>query len=408
MSKNKKLVPKRRFKEFQNTDAWEQRELGEVVDMFNGDRGINYPNVGDIVEFGIPFINAGDLQGGRVNLSSSNKITREKFNQLGGAKIQLGDIIYCLRGTLGKNAFVDNFTEGTVASSLVVLRPKSIVGKYLFQILNSDIEYRQRILCDEGAAQPNLSAKNLSLFSIPVPSRDEQEKLSTFFTNLDQTIAFQQRKLEKMKSMKSAYLSEMFPAEGERKPKRRFPGFTDDWEQRELIKVANYRNGKAHEQDISDDGPYVVVNSKFISTDGTVRKFASKQNEPLSKDEIAFVLSDVPNGRAIARTYLVPESGKYTLNQRIAGITPNSETYAYFIYILMNRNKYFLAFDTGVGQTNLSRAQVEQFEGFYPSFEEQVQIGSFFQNLDQTIAFQQQKLEKLQNIKKAYLNEMFI
>lgn len=200
--------PKRRFPGF--TDDWEPRELGEVVDMFNGDRGINYPNVGDIVEFGIPFINAGDLQGGRVNLSSSNKITREKFHQLGGAKIQLGDIIYCLRGTLGKNAFVDNFAEGTVASSLVVLRPKSIVGKYLFQILNSDIEYRQRILCDEGAAQPNLSAKNLSLFSIPVPSRDEQEKLSTFFTNLDQTIAFQQQKLEKLQNIKKAYLKEMF------------------------------------------------------------------------------------------------------------------------------------------------------------------------------------------------------
>lgn len=192
-------------------------------------------------------------------------------------------------------------------------------------------------------------------------------------------------------------------------PKRRFKEFqnADTWEQRELIKVANYRNGKAHEQDISDDGPYVVVNSKFISTDGTVRKFASKQSEPLSKDEIAFVLSDVPNGRAIARTYLVPESGKYTLNQRIAGITPNSETFAYFLYILMNRNKYFLAFDTGVGQTNLSRTQVEQFEGFYPSFEEQVKIGDFFYKLDQTIAFQQRKLEKMKAMKSAYLSEMF-
>jgi len=111
-----------------------------------------------MVTEGLPFVNAGDLQNGKVNLSECNKITREKYNQLGGAKIQYGDILYCLRGTLGKNAFIDNFCEGTVASSLVDIRPKDICGRYLFYVLNSDIELTQRELCNEGAAQPNLSA----------------------------------------------------------------------------------------------------------------------------------------------------------------------------------------------------------------------------------------------------------
>ena len=131
---------------------------------------------------------------GHVKLDTANKITEKKYNELSGAKIQLGDIIYCLRGTLGKNAFVDNFDIGTVASSLVDIRPKEIVGKFLFQVLNSDIEFRQRILNDEGAAQPNLSAKNLSMFEIPNPSRAEQIKVAEYFENLDNIISLHQRK----------------------------------------------------------------------------------------------------------------------------------------------------------------------------------------------------------------------
>ena len=180
------------------TISWEQRKLGDFCEMFNGDRGINYPKDSDMVQAGIPFVNAGDLQEGKVNLATANKITREKFDQLGGAKIKRGDILYCLRGTLGKNAFVDNFDEGTVASSLVDIRPKNVDSQYLFTVLNSDIEYRQRILCDEGAAQPNLSARNLANFDIPVPKIEEQVKIGRYFESLSNLITLHQGKLERI------------------------------------------------------------------------------------------------------------------------------------------------------------------------------------------------------------------
>ncbi|MET1946770.1 restriction endonuclease subunit S [Enterococcus faecium] len=191
------------------------------------------------------------------------------------------------------------------------------------------------------------------------------------------------------------------------RPEIRFPGFTNDWEQRKLIDVANYRNGKAHEKDISKDGDYIVVNSKFVSTNGTVKKFSDSLIEPLIKGEIAFVLSDVPNGKAIARTFLVDKNEKYSLNQRIAGITPTDETDSYYLYILMNRHPYFLKFDNGVGQTNLSKKEVENFETFYPSFEEQQKIGTFFKQLDDTIALHQRKLDLLKETKKGFLQKMF-
>ena len=205
---NGKNVPELRFSGF--TEAWEQRKLGDFCEMFNGDRGINYPKDSDMVQAGIPFVNAGDLQEGKVNLATANKITREKFDQLGGAKIKRGDILYCLRGTLGKNAFVDNFDEGTVASSLVDIRPKNVDSQYLFTVLNSDIEYRQRILCDEGAAQPNLSARNLANFDIPVPKIEEQVKIGRHFESLSNLITLHQHKLEKLKNVKKSLLDKMF------------------------------------------------------------------------------------------------------------------------------------------------------------------------------------------------------
>ncbi|RND71185.1 Type I restriction modification DNA specificity domain protein [Lacticaseibacillus paracasei] len=190
-------------------------------------------------------------------------------------------------------------------------------------------------------------------------------------------------------------------------PQLRFKGFTDPWEQRKLIEVADYRNGKAHEKDISENGDYIVVNSKFVSTNGAVKKFSDELIAPLKKGELAFVLSDVPNGRAIARTFLIDEDNKYSLNQRIAGITPHSDTNSYFLHSLMNRHHYFLRFDDGAGQTNLSKKEVENWTELYPSIEEQDKIGSFFKQLDDTITLHQRKLAKLKELKQGYLQKLF-
>ena len=189
-------------------------------------------------------------------------------------------------------------------------------------------------------------------------------------------------------------------------PQYRLQGYTDAWELRKLGEVAKYRNGKAHEQSIVAEGDYVVINSKFVSTGGVVEKFSSRQLEPLYKNEITFVLSDIPNGKALSKTFLVDVDQKYTLNQRIAAITPKES--ASFLNELLNRNSYFLKFDNGVGQTNLAKDQVLEFNAFFPSFPEQEAIGTFFSTLDQHITLHQRKLEKLKNLKKALLNELFV
>ena len=93
-----------------------------------------------------------------------------------------------------------------------------------------------------------------------------------------------------------------------------------DWEVKKLEMVANFSNGKAHELFINENGGYIVVNSKFISTQGKVVKYSYKNFHPLKTGDITMVMSDIPNGKALAKCYLIPKENKYALNQRICSI----------------------------------------------------------------------------------------
>lgn len=216
------------------------------------------------------------------------------------------------------------------------------------------------------SGQPGINAKEYQKYIIYTPSESEQNKISDLILTIQKLIDLQQRKLEQLKQLKKAMLQQLFVNKNNKQPNLRFKNFNGDWEERKLSDIANYRNGKAHEQYIDMNGIYTVVNSKFISTNGKVKKFSNEPIELLKKGEIAFVLSDVPNGKALAKAYLIDSDNKYSLNQRIAGISPSSDINSYFLYVLMNRNRYFLKFDDGVGQTNLSKKDIEEFKENYP------------------------------------------
>lgn len=165
-----------------------------------------------------------------------------------------------------------------------------------------------------GSSVKNLNKDKVSSLMVICPPLPEQQRIAEALSDVDGMISSLEKLIAKYKSIKTACLQQMFPQNGETVPRMRLPGFTGAWEQHKLGDVAKYRNGKAHENDISEQGKFIVVNSKFVSTNGEVRKFSNKQIEPLFKNEIAFVLSDVPNGRAIARTFLVDKNDKYTLS----------------------------------------------------------------------------------------------
>ncbi|HOU29925.1 MAG TPA: restriction endonuclease subunit S, partial [Bacteroidales bacterium] len=169
----------------------------------------------------------------------------------------------------------------------------------------------------------------------------------------------------------------------------------------------DYENGKAHEQDIEDIGDFIVVNSKFISSDGEVKKYTNTAFCPAQKGDILMVLSDVPNGKAIAKCFLVEENNRYTVNQRIGRIIPQSLN-SKILYYLLNRNPYLLAFDDGVKQTNLRKEDVLNCPLLIPKNpKEQQKIASCLSSLDEVIAGERQRLELLKAHKKGLLQNLF-
>lgn len=180
-----------------------------------------------------------------------------------------------------------------------------------------------------------------------------------------------------------------------------------NWERRRLKDISNFYNGKAHEDIVDENGDYILINSKFVSTQGGVYKKVKKMRTPLKKNDITFVMSDVPNGKAIAKTYFVREDNKFTLNQRI-GLIRAVNSAPLFLSYLINRNEYFLRYDNGVGQTNLRKDDIIMFNPLIPSsLDEQEKIGGFLSAIDELVDKQREKVELFKEIKKGYLQKIF-
>lgn len=134
----------------------------------------------------------------------------------------------------------------------------------------------------------------------------------------------------------------------------------DGVEYKKLEQIITFQNGKGHEKDVNDTGEFIIVNAKFISTDGKVKKYCSRQICPVFKEDILMVMSDLPNGKALAKCFIVGINDKYSLNQRIGRLTvKEKEIINYkFLYYILNRNKQLLRHDNKVDQTNLKKSDI--------------------------------------------------
>ncbi|MCI5039760.1 MAG: restriction endonuclease subunit S [Donghicola eburneus] len=153
-------------------------KLGSVCKFENGDRGKNYPGRKAFVPEGVPFINAGHLLNGPIDWDHMNYIPEDHFHRLSNGKVRKGDLLFCLRGSLGKFGKVDTDGLGAIASSLVIVRPSSeLLGDYLAAFFESKACADAIAEFEGGAAQPNLSAKSLAAFPIALPSLSDQSKI---------------------------------------------------------------------------------------------------------------------------------------------------------------------------------------------------------------------------------------
>lgn len=174
--------------------------------------------------------------------------------------------------------------------------------------------------------------------------------------------------------------------------------------------TCDFFNGKAHEKEIDENGDFVVVNSKFISSDGIVRKYTAEQIFPLHINDIVMVMSDVPNGQALAKCYVIEEDDLYSLNQRICAIRTNSYNIK-FLYYQLNRHPHLLSFNNGENQTNLRKGDILSTPLWKPKLEEQQQIVAIldeaFAAIDQAKANIEKNIDNAKELFQSKLNEIF-
>jgi len=185
---------------------------------------------------------------------------------------------------------------------------------------------------------------------------------------------------------------------------------SNSWEKTTLSKCCDFYNGKAHEKVIDDDGDFIVVNSKFISSEGEIFKKTREQLFPLYVGDIVMVMSDVPNGKALAKCFIIDEDDLYTLNQRICAIRTNKFDKR-FLYYQLNRHKHLLAFNNGENQTNLRKEDILNTPLVIPPMQVQKEIveklDNIFDIINQAIQNQQRILDTLVQMKFSILNNTF-
>lgn len=418
------LVPLLRFPEFKDAGEW-KNELFEEIYSFNttnslsrdklnyengtvknihyGDIHTKFPTLFHLEKESVPFINTTE---------PLEKIKTESY-------CVEGDMIFADASEdmddVGKSIEIVSLNNQKLVSGLHTLlarqiKPKLIIGfgGYLFKskYIRDQIQKES-----QGAKVLGISARRLAGIEVTYPANEkEQKKIADCLYSLDELITAENQKLDTLKDHKKGLMQQLFPVEGQTTPKYRFSDFKNsgDWEQVTLEQVAEYENGKAHEQNIDDQGKYIVVNSKFISTEGDVKKYTNIANLLAQKDEVLMVLSDVPNGRAIAKCFYVDQNDVYTVNQRICKLTAKKNVVSLLLFYILNRNSYFLDFDDGIKQTNLKKDDVLSCPVLLPNDKnEQQKIVDCLSSIDDLITSQTQKIESLKAHKKGLMQQLF-
>ncbi|WP_430112038.1 restriction endonuclease subunit S [Paenibacillus sp. B1-33] len=404
MTEQTNAVPQRRFKEFQNTRAWEQRKLRTITE-FNPKAEL--PETFEYVD--LESVVGTEMIAHREEKKATAPSRAQRL-------ARQGDLFYQTVRPYQKNNYLfDKPCNNYVFSTgYAQMRPYGD-GYFLLSLVQNE-QFVSAVLdrCT-GTSYPAINSNDLADMKVSVPAEgDEQVQIGKFFKCIDNLIALHQRKLEKMKALKSAYLSEMFPVEGEREPKRRFAGFTQAWEQRKLGELADIVRG-ASPRPIQD--PKWFDNKSDIGwlriadvTEQAGRIHYLEQRISKAGQEKTRVLTEPHLLLSIAATV-----GKPVVNYVKTGVhdgflifqNPKFDREFMFQWLEMFRPKWQKYGQPG-SQVNLNSDLVKNQEIMLPSEEEQKKIGDFFAQLDNLITLHQRKLQKLQNMKKAYLHEMFV
>ncbi|MEI5988997.1 type I restriction endonuclease S subunit [Enterococcus termitis] len=374
--KNKK-IPEIRFPGFE--DDWKERTIDEVAERYDN---LRVPiTASERVTGDIPYYGANGIQDyveGYTHDGEFILVAEDGANDLQNYPVQY------VQGKI----WVNNHAH--------VLQGKDELAdnKFLMNaIKNVNIE---PFLVGGGRAK--LNAEVMMKLKLYLSSIKEQNKLGLFFENLSDLITFHQQKLMNLKQTKQGFLQKMFPKEGEKVPEIRFPGFTDDWEQRKTKEVCSISTGKSNTQDKTEDGKY-----PFYVRSATIERSIKY----LYNEEAILTVGD---GVGTGKVYHYV-NGKYDLHQRVYRMFDfiDGVSAKYFYYYFSNH--FYKRVQAMTAKTSVDSVRLEMISDMIiniPSIEEQNVLADFFSNIDETINLHQRELDLLQETKKAFLQKMFI
>ena len=405
MTENRK-TPKLRFKGF--TDAWEQRKLGGLAEKIYGG-GTPTTSSEAYWNGDIPWIQSSDIVEEKLfGVEARKHITQEGLNHSAAQLVPMNSIAIVTRVGVGKLAFMTySYATSQDFLSLSQINVEPFFAIYAcYKKLQSDLNAVQ------GTSIKGITKDELLSKAIMVPQYAEQQQIGIVFRSLDNLITLHQRKLDRLKNIKKSMLDKMFPKDGEVVPEIRFKGFTDAWEQRKLGDIGTITTGSTPSTSIpdyySDDG-IIWVTPTDISENITF-KSARKLSE-LGQQVGRVVPKNtilVTCIASIGKNTMLGNTGSF--NQQINGLTPNENKYEpYFLLIESEIWSAQMRKSAAAGTMQIiNRTEFSGLETWIPKLNEQKVIGTYFRNLDNLITLHQRKLDKLKNIKKSMLDNMFV
>ena len=413
MTENRK-TPKLRFKGF--TDAWEQRKLGEIGKCQSG---IGFPDAEQGGKNGTPFYKVSDMNnsGNEQEMTyANNYVTDEQIIRKNWKPImevpavifaKVGAAIMLNRKRLCRFSFLlDNNTMAYKFGE----KWDTNFGKTIFE----KIDLTELI---QIGALPSYNTTDVENIDIKMPTdMNEQRVLGQYFASLDNLITLHQRKLERLKNVKKSMLDKMFPKDGEVVPEIRFKGFTDAWEQRKLgdvaDKVTEKNGGLQYIETFTNSAEYGIISQRDYF-DHDIAKIGSLDGYYIVRNEDFVynprISTSAPVGpvsrNKMGRTGVM--SPLYTV------FRPHDVDTTYLEHFF--KSKYWHSFmnfngDSGARSDRFSIKDSVFFEMPIPIpyVEEQRKIGECLTHIDNLITLHQRKLDKLKNIKKSMLDNMFV
>lgn len=372
-------TPKIRFKGF--TDDWEQRKLEELGTVQTCKRIFKEQTSekGDI-----PF-----FKNGTIGLEPDSYISREMYEEFRRLYPypEVGDTLISVVGSIGRTAEYTGKDEYFQDSNVVWLKTDGSINKKFLKISYQVIKW-----LIEGSTVKHLYNDNILRSEIVMPvSQIEQAKIADFFEELDHLITLHQRKCDETKELKKFMLQKMFPKNGEKNPEIRFEGFTDDWEQRKVSdEVDSIDTGKS-KFDAKEIGEYEILGSTGVIG-----------YDDLYDYEGDFLLTARVGANAGT---LYRRSGKVKITDNTVFLQGNNIDFVFCLLDKFDLKK--LSF--GSGQPLIKASELKNLMLQMPaSNEEKNKIAEYFNLLDHLITLHQRKCEKLKELKKFMLQNMFV